>query len=370
MKKTLTLTFHSPTNNGSFLQAYALQRILVDECKVENKIIDFQSDKQKKLYALFRPIKSKVDIVKNLVSLLHFKKLKVRKEMFQKMQKEHLILTEEISTEDAVCEIANRADVNIVGSDQVWNTKAHDFSPAYFLPNVNTKKITYAVSCGSNSSSDMLKDYKDAINDFDRISLREESIKSVLEFYKGETCVSCDPTMLLANEDYFPLFNKERIIKNEYILLYSMNYSEEILKTAQKISKELNIHVITPFNTYSTVKSKKYGIKIKYDAAPNDFLNLVYNAKFVLTNSFHGTVFSIIFKKNFYHVCDILSDGTYKRDARIDDLLDYLELKRNISSQTGIDFIKDNLSVNYDQVDEKLNMLKKASKEFLKESMK
>ena len=149
-----------------------------------------------------------------------------------------------------------------------------------------------------------------------------------------------------------------------------MNYSEEILKTAQKISKELNIHVITPFNTYSTVKSKKYGIKIKYDAAPNDFLNLVYNAKFVLTNSFHGTVFSIIFKKNFYHVCDILSDGTYKRDARIDDLLDYLELKRNISSQTGIDFIKDNLSVNYDQVDEKLNMLKKASKEFLKESMK
>ena len=370
MKKTLTITFHSPTNNGSFLQAYALQRTLIDKCGVENRIIDFQSDKQKKLYALFRPVKSKMDVAKNLVSLLHFRKLKSRKEMFKKMQREHLLLTEEISSEEEVYKIANSADINIVGSDQIWNTKALDFSPAYFLQGVTTPKITYAVSCGSNSNIEMLNDYKDDINDFDRISLRENSIKSILDFYKGDICVSCDPTMLLEDADYFPLFEKERIVEKEYILLYSMSYSEEILKTAQKISNELNIPVITPFNTYSTVKCKKYGIKIKYDAAPNDFLNLVYNAKFILTNSFHGTAFSLIFKKDFYHVCDVLNDGTYKRDNRIDDLLDYLELERNISFKTDVASIKDNISVKYECIDEKIKELKKSSIKYLNKTLR
>lgn len=370
MKKTLTITFHSPTNNGSFLQAYALQRTLIENCNVENKIIDFQSKKQKELYALFRPIKKKADIVKNLVSLLHYGKLKSRKKKFERMQKEHLILTKEISNEEDVYEIAKTADVNVVGSDQVWNTYAIDFSPAYFLPNVDTKKITYAVSCGSKSNSNMVVEYQKNINDFDAISVREESVKSTIGFYNGNVCVSCDPTMLLTMEDYFPLFDKNRIVKGEYIFLYSMNYSEAILETAKKLSKEFNLPVITPFNTYSTIKSSKYGVKIKYDAGPSEFLNLIYNSKFVLTNSFHGTVFSIIFKKDFYHVCEENDDGTQKRDDRIDDLLDYLNLKRNISLTTDFKFVKDNLLTEYENIDEKIANLKEASINYLKGNLK
>lgn len=370
MKKTLTITFHSPTNNGSFLQAYALQRTLIEKCNVENKIIDFQSKKQKELYALFRPIKKKADIVKNLVSLLHYRKLKSRKKKFERMQKEHLILTKEISNEEDVYEIAKAADVNIVGSDQVWNTGALDFSPAYFLPNVDTKKITYAVSCGSKSNSNMVVEYQKNINDFDAISVREESVKSTIGFYNGDMSVSCDPTMLLTMEDYFPLFDKEKIVKGEYIFLYSMNYSEAILETAKKLSKEFNLPVITPFNTYSTIKSQKYGVKIKYDAGPSEFLNLIYNSKFVLTNSFHGTVFSIIFKKDFYHVCEENEDGTCKRDDRIDDLLDYLEMERNISYKTSVEFVKKNLPIEYKQTDKKIETLKSASVNYLRENLR
>ena len=96
---------------------------------------------------------------------------------------------------------------------------------------------------------------------------------------------------------------------------------------------------------------------------------IIYNSKFVLTNSFHGTAFSIIFRKNFYHVCDQGADGSFKRDDRIDDLLDYLELKRNISSNTEIDYIKNNLFVNYENTEEKLNLLRKNSIDFLLQNL-
>lgn len=365
MKKTYTITFHSPINNGSFLQAYALQRTLINQCGVENKIIDFQSDKQKKLYALFRPIKSKQDLIKNVISFVHFRKLNDRKRNFKAMQRKYLILTDEIATEDDVLKIASSVDINIVGSDQVWNSKALDFSPVYFLPKIKTKKISFAVSCGSHAQKELINDYIEYINDFSSISVREKSMVDILDFYNKDICISNDPTMLLGMDDYFVLFDKKPLIKGEYILLYSMSYSEEILKTAKSLSKKLNIPVITPFTTYSTIKCKKYGIKIKYDAAPDMFLNLIYNSKFVLTNSYHGTAFSIIFKKIFYHVCDRCADDTLKRDDRIDDLLDLLDLKRNISSKTSIDYIKNNLFINYENIEEKLNFLRKNSIDFL-----
>ena len=367
--KTLTTTFHASVNTGSFLQAYALQRTLIDKCNVENKIIDFQSDAQKNLYRIFKPNNSVSSIARNIFTLFHLKKLKKRHSRFAEMRSRFLNLTDEVSEEEQVYEIAKDADVNILGSDQIWNTKIADFSPAFFMPNIKTKKIAYAVSAGPYASKNIGEEYFEYIKDFSAISVREKSMLDALAFYENKASIVLDPTLLLNKEDYFPLFNKESTVTGDYIFLYTIKNNDEILKIAKRISKELNIPVIAPFTSYGSLKLLKYGIKLKYDASPDVFLNLLYNAKFVLTNSFHGTAFSIIFRKDFYRVARE-ENGIFVKDARIDDLLDSIHLNRVISYSTPIDYIKNNISVDYAELENLLEKLKNQSLDYLKENLK
>ena len=147
--KTGTITFHASNNNGSFLQAFALQQVLTKEMAVENEIIDFRSEKQKNQYKTFRPTRCKNDLLKNIASLPHFRKLDVRYARFEKMRDQYLKKTKCIASAEEALKQAENYDVVIAGSDQIWNTSAPDFSLAYFFPNVATRKVTYAVSCGS-----------------------------------------------------------------------------------------------------------------------------------------------------------------------------------------------------------------------------
>ena len=142
---------YAPNNNGSFLQAYALQTVLKNQLGgVENEIIDFYSEKQMRQYSVFRKPKSGGDIGRNLISLVHYKGLKSRHERFDQMRKKHLALSRRCAVEKEVYEVANAYDTLICGSDQIWNTEARDYSDAYFMTGVEKKKISYAASFGSH----------------------------------------------------------------------------------------------------------------------------------------------------------------------------------------------------------------------------
>ncbi len=367
---TRTLTFHFPINNGAFLQAYALQNV-IKSIGATNEIIDLQTPEQVKDYTIFSKIRGSSDLLKNLFTLLHYFPLKRRKKGFEMMQKNFLDTTKKVQNPIDAINLANESDLNIVGSDQVWNTQINACIPeVYFLQNVNTKKITYATSCGSSVSQDTLNKYCEEIKDFDALGIREQALFNKLDFYDKEKLITIDPTLLLNKEDYLKLYDKnKRKVKGKYIFLYSMRYSDQLLSTVERIAKSLNMKVVVPFTTFKTVKCLKKGFRVVYDASPDVFLNLVEHADLVLTNSFHGTAFSIIFKKDFFHVADKI-DGKIKRDDRIDDLLDSLELKRNICVDTDIEFIKNNQNVCYDYVDEKLNIQKQKSVDFLKKHIK
>ncbi len=221
--KTGTITFHAPNNNGSFLQAYALQQILMKELGVDNEIIDFRSAKQTNHYKTFRPVRCKNDLLKNLASLPHFRKLNIRYARFENMRNQYLTKTECIISEEEVLKQTDEYDALIAGSDQIWNTGASDFSPVYFLPIANKRKIAYAVSCGSVAGTAGLKEYEGAIYTFERISVREEAVKKLLQpFYNGEIGVVLDPTLLLNKEDYQLLYQKAPLVEGEYIFYYSI----------------------------------------------------------------------------------------------------------------------------------------------------
>ena len=126
--KTATITFHAPNNNGSFLQAYALQKYLTTHFdNIENDIIDFQPEAQQQQYAVFRKIHSKKDILRNLISVQHYKAISKRSASFSEMRKKHLKMTQRCTSTEEVLEIAGKYDLVIAGSDQIWNTTARDF---------------------------------------------------------------------------------------------------------------------------------------------------------------------------------------------------------------------------------------------------
>lgn len=324
---TGTITFHAANNNGSFLQAYALQQVLEREYGVQNEIIDFVSGKQERQYSVLRKPQSAGDLGRNAISLLHYKGLKRRNAQFDALRKEYLKTSARVTTEQEVLQQAERYDLAICGSDQIWNGNARDFSPAYFLEGLSTEKITYAVSCGSKfvdgNEADLLRNAKD----FSAIAVREPELKAYLEqLGVNDVSVVCDPTLLLEARDYYPLYNPTPVISGAYILLYTINYNDEALRVTQKLAEHLGLPVFAPFTGYSAVKCSKYGIRVLYDVAPDKFLNLMHHATYVVSNSFHGIAFSIIYEKHFFRPGRLNEDGNLLWDDRIDSLLDTLAL--------------------------------------------
>lgn len=364
--KTGTITFHASNNNGSFLQTYALQKVLTSELSIENEIIDFRSEKQTNQYKTIRSVHCKNDLLKNIASLPHFKKLNQRYLRFESIRDHYLKKTPCIVSEEVALKQANQYDVVIAGSDQIWNTGAPDFSRVYFLPGVSARKVSYAVSCGSVANDADLKKYQDAINAFEQVSVRETAVKKhVRTVYGGRISVVLDPTLLLKKADYSELYSTEPLVQGEYIFYYSINYSKDSMRAVQALSQVTGLPVYTVFTSFHTSLSERYGVKVLYDGGPSEFLNLLDNAKYVATNSFHGTAFSLIFHKGFYHLCDI-ADGHVKKDDRIDGLLEQLGLEnRNYT------YVQNQLlpEVSYDMASARMEELRVKSIDWLRNAV-
>lgn len=238
--KTATITFHAPNNNGSFLQAYALQKYLTTHFdNIENDIIDFQPEAQQQQYAVFRKIHSKKDILRNLISIMHYKAISKRNASFSELRKKHLKMTQRCTSTEEVLEIAGKYDLVIAGSDQIWNTTARDFSEAFFLAGI-PKKATYAVSCGSHLNEVDCDRICSAMETFENVSVRENDTREFLENHTKRSIETVlDPTFLLTKEDYSGLYDKERILKEKYIFLYTINYDEDALKQTVRVAERL-----------------------------------------------------------------------------------------------------------------------------------
>lgn len=371
--RTATITFHAPNNNGSFLQAYALQKYLTKHYpEIENQIIDFQPPAQLHQYAVIRKVRSKGDLMRNIISLCHYKGLSERARTFAEMREKHLSLTRRCTTVQDVLEVANEYDTVIAGSDQIWNTAARDFSEAFFLPELQKKKVTYAVSCGSHLEAVDSVKIKQAVETFDFVSVREKVTKDYLDNEIGtekSTEIVLDPTLLLSKEDYSELYDSKPIVKGKYIFLYTINYNDDLLRAAQTLGKKLGLQVVTPFTGYSAIKAGKYGIKVLWNVAPNSFLNLINNAEYVCSNSFHGIVFSIIFHKKFFRLGALDEYGQIKKDDRIDSILQLCHLTECNYGNDKIEKFESYNEIDYNDAEQQLHTLKNQSYAFIQKML-
>ena len=322
-----TITFHGSHNYGSMLQAYALREYvkkLLNSFQIpcDYQIINYRSETQTNIYQTPRPGNLK-NLVKWLMYLSYKKQLDTQYRKFEDFITDRLHPTEAFSHSDRLPEIASHFDVLIAGSDQIWNVRARDFDIAYLLPECPNKKISYAASLGPlsiNWKNYHPEKYSNLLKNFSSVSVREEKSYEMLREILPEKHVEIlpDPTFLLDEHAWRKI--QSDMNPGKYILFYCLEPSKEHIRIAKLLSKKLGLPVVA---TKYRNKDDYFNPFIKqYDAGPCDFLSLIDHAAVVLTSSFHGTVFSLIYGKPFY-VINAMEDG------RIRDILKLFGAEKN-----------------------------------------
>lgn len=349
--KIRMLTFHNAHNYGALLQCYSLCNELskYGECR----IIDYNSKNND--YRLIRRYKG---FKNRLHAILRYKSLKKR---FQQMNEfiKQFQCTEPYNT-DNISSHSFAACICVVGSDQVWSCNPTNFDKVYFLNGIKAKKkVSYAASMGHSEIPVELRDQVgEALSEFSAISVREKSAAELLRsIYDLPVTTVLDP-VFLQTKDFWNLEGRPMKVPSKYILVYFLEIPVGARDVLKKIKKRLQLPVlaITTINT-----GLKYGAdRDLISVGPREFLWLFEHAEFVVTSSFHGTAFSIVFEKQFYTLP--------KRDTaeRMVDLLDSLGLQNRIV-RSSADVDQDD--IDYSSVNVRLEQLRKESKEFIRSTL-
>lgn len=362
MQKVKMLTFHNAENYGAALQAYALKQKL-KELGTDASFVNYEN---KAILADYKLIRT--NSLKSFFSSLWYlpRNLK-RKRSFKSFSDVYLDTTGRVYTDMYQIEQdIEEQDVFVAGSDQIWNSELtaglSDIYTLNFETDKNIKRIIYGASLGNEELLQQhALDFKSKTEKLDYISVRELSIIKPLESIcakKVEQVI--DPTLLLDKCEWDKLISNNTTINSKdqkYILVYTLFESDEVTKITNYISKLTGFKVVH-FRKYNAYDNEYMNL---YSKGPIDFVNAFKNAEYVITNSFHGTVFSIIYEKRFYSVLPI------SRSGRIKDLLGTLNLdSRIIENIENIDLDE---NIDYTHAKEKIEEMRSQSIEYLKKGV-
>lgn len=370
MMKINTVTFHRAHNFGSVLQAYALQHTVLKLCAnkqidCEYRIIDLYTDTQEELYQVFKRPNSLRSIIKNCIALRYSRQLKEKYRKFTGFIDKHFLLTQRYRNSKELRLNIPVADFYLSGSDQIWNVRAKDFSAAYYLDFVHgKKKVSYAASLGP-LEIDWTKYDADgcraALAEYSAVSVREQGSAENIAAISDAACqVHVDPTMLLKKEDWKEIQSDVNYNNGQYILLYCLEPSREQLRMADAVSKKLGLPIVVL--RYNNKNDMINHFVKKYDAGPEDFLSYIDHAALVLSSSFHGTAFSLIYHKPFYCFHGM-------EDKRISDIL-----KKTGMVDRSLECIEDIDCVSLEKPDEEtiekvLNEERRRSAKYLRKAL-
>ncbi len=359
--KTGILAFHCAHNYGAILQCYALQETL-KEMGHNVKVIDYQPHYLTRIYKVFsiRMLLSKnpLTMVEKWGREILIHKRRVKKyRAFVNFICHRLELSEEKGSLESY-------DSIIIGSDQVWNKEiTQGFDPYYFADFPFEKGgriyIAYAASMGNPNLNERDIDYlKMTLANFDAISVREEPLKIALQpLTPKQITTTLDPT-LLADEKNWHNLAKKPAIQQKYVYLYHLAGNKKTKKDAKKIAESIARTiggVIIDFDIMNVGNSCP-------TYSPEEFLGWIKYASCVVTTSFHGTAFSVIFRRDFY--CLKMGTGL---DVRAESLLDSLELHERMIPQESTPIYS---KIDYTDATLRLNNLREKSRTFLSSALK
>lgn len=379
-RKIGILTFHKSINYGSVLQTWAFQEVL-QRFNSDVHVIDYEPIVYNQMYGIFKKVSSRDDFIYNIkiMPIAYFIKRQIN--LFTQFQEKELSLTDHAyySVEDLKKDSKN-FDIMICGSDQIWNVHARDCDDIFFLPFAfQGKKIAYAVSVNNTDFTEERCDdrLRENIRGFSAISCREKSGSEKISRFVDQKNIftALDPTLLLAKGQYDEICSP-RIIKHAYIFLYNVWDGGDALSIAKMISTvyKKNVYtMLTKKRVKSILRIEQNGVHVlKMHSAPGDFLSLIKYSDFVVSDSFHGTAFSLIYEKQFVSVNqrEKMDDNTSMRnDERLVNLLELLDLKSRLVSIVDKDKLADLNPIDYTVITPKRIKIAKQSLEWLTEKL-
>lgn len=354
MKSVGILTFYLNHNYGSTLQCYALKKAVEKISGYNVNIIPHtfvdrieNGFGESYLYEKYEErIKKFDDFLKNEISC----------------KAEHI---SKLSPENAPY-----YDYYIVGSDVIWNTKLTYSDSAFFLDfatDINAVKISYAPSLGVKDTGLLNHSlFEKYIDKFDFLSIREsEDINFIKQFTEKEVSRVADPTFLLEKEEYLELIYTQKKKTKGFILVYLIyedsDNIQRVLNYINRVALKKDLDIIHFIYNIPNYIFGDRGKTFAFDG-PKDFLWYVNNADMIITNSFHGVAFSVIFRKPFYAL--IRPDGGKK----VTSILKEFSLEERILNN---DINLDNLDfkIDYSKAEPKINQLKAKSYQYLKNAL-
>ncbi|MEG1479672.1 MAG: polysaccharide pyruvyl transferase family protein [Kiritimatiellia bacterium] len=371
------ITFQRCNNYGAELQAYALQKQLqLIGYDAENIDYLFYKHPKHKATPLSRPL-LKISLryrfyewlyplIKTLVCFLHRHQQYERLKRFDAFDNQMIRQSHCYQTMDDLFSNPPNYDVYIVGSDQVWNPRMYASLRPYFLDFAppSKRRISYASSFGVSLLPKAFEEiYKTYLSKFDFLSVRESSGVEIIQSLIEKPVVHVlDPTLLLEKKYWEKLAPENS--RRPYLVIYDLSPSKELLDFARKWAQIKKWDLVRLCGELG--EEKHQDIESAFTAGPIEFLGLIRNAQAVVTNSFHGTVFSIIFEHPFYSVIPLKT----KNEGRIESLLRSLGLLSRMVKIGHLNQINIVDSINFSDVRSQLQALRESSLQFLVTAIK
>lgn len=381
-KKVGIVSCYFKKNYGSALQAYATKKIL-DNNNIPNetisieKNVDFKNGKIKyyktQIFNL-KFIKTKFGMIKMKGYQKTNKKLKnnisTRNKKYNEFKK-NFNLSATCTNYASLTELAKEkyTDV-IVGSDQLWLpvNVVSDYYTLNWVPD-EINKISYSTSFGfSKIPQKYNTTYTNFLKRINHLSTREKSGVDIIKEITGiDAKLVCDPTILLTADEWSKEATEERIIKEKYILCYFLGKNIKHRKFAEKLREETGCKIVSLNHADEYVKySDKFCDYAPYDVGPREWLNLIKNAEYVCSDSFHSSVFSILFNKKFFAFRRHNSKNKFSTNSRIDSLLEVAGIDKNrilSGDENASEVLK--YTIDYDIVNKNMDKFREDSKKWL-----
>lgn len=348
-----TITCHDVYNYGAALQAYALQQYLLSKGH-EVEIIDYKPDYLSLQYKFWNVPKSshyydramKSNLFRFLLCCYFAPKRYAtfgRKRKFDNFKKNNLRCTKRYENYQQLVNCPPQADAYIAGSDQIWNCALpNGKDPSFFLQFGSEKvcRISYAASFSIPEIIDeYIKQIKEWLNSFYAISVRERTGVDILNKLGVDGIEVVDPVFLLSRDDWSVFSGPKKMVDKKYILVYDLYLNDNRLRTeAERLSAEHELAIVSVDAYFKC----PYAHKNISSAGPKEFVNLIENADYVITNSFHATAFSVIFNKPF---------SVYYKYSNISRMADFLQ---NLEMSYCLNAINPQYNYNWEMINNRL----------------
>lgn len=376
----LVMTFQG-TNFGQLLQSYALQQT-IESMGYETEIIQYHSGKDKGIKLSLASIYVSTQAVLNILlrKIKHKNTINAETDL---SHKENISRRNDVSNLFRNTQFHNVVSVNgysnlvkkskdyfavVVGSDQIWLPEVsvtNFYTLRFAMPGVT--RVSYATSMGVSSYPFYArKPAAEYWKKIDFLSVREEQAKKIIKEIAGvEAKVVADPTYLLTTNEWEQRIPNTAVIESGYVLCYFLGDSDAIKNYARQFSNYKHLRLVSILSNECNSDDYRFADEVLIGKSPEEFINLIRNAEYVLTDSFHGLAFSVINEKQFYIFYRNRPDVKQSRNSRIDNIVKIWGLEDRLIKKPEEMVFEDSL-IDYQKVTKKRMEFRDESLDFLR----